>query len=301
MQKSRGISRPNPNPNPNQFRYPKYKFDGQSQISGLFDTWSMDFLGPFPRSEVGNSYILTKIEHLSGAPVLTAVKSATADVACAGGAMIIANYGLPKEIRADNNPFGAHNFRDWCEKRKIELNLTPAHQPEWTAFVENMNRQVRYALTKMCDGGWRDWEKFLPTIQFALRARVSSRTGYSPFFLLFGVNPRFPGDVASGSSMLMNRLVEVESLPGIRKDLERQAVSGSVDVDFPLGSLVVVLVPKLRKKQFHPKREYRYEGPYRVVMRYPHQVYRLIGDDGKVVICHASRLLAYVAREDAPP
>ncbi|OMJ14812.1 hypothetical protein AYI69_g8430 [Smittium culicis] len=49
-----------------QLRRSTYKFTGKTAISGIFDTWEVDFVGPFPESELGNKYIFTGIERQVG-------------------------------------------------------------------------------------------------------------------------------------------------------------------------------------------------------------------------------------------
>jgi hypothetical protein len=96
--------------------------------------------------------------------------------------------------------------------------------------------------------------------------------------------------------------VEVDTLSGKRRILQRPARHSSTFEEFSVGTMVKIWVPTLRKKGgIHPKRDYRYLGPYQVTERFPHQVYRLLGEDGRATVVHASRLAPYQAREDASP
>jgi hypothetical protein len=45
---------------------PVYKFDGKSEISGVFSVWYLDYLGPFPLSNNGNVYVCCAINILTG-------------------------------------------------------------------------------------------------------------------------------------------------------------------------------------------------------------------------------------------
>jgi putative transposase len=52
--------------------------------------------------------------------------------------------GQPKVIRSDNGPeFISHHYRDWAEKRGIELWYTQPGNPQQNAFVERYNRTMR--------------------------------------------------------------------------------------------------------------------------------------------------------------
>ena len=48
------------------------KFQGRIPLSGLFNTWSVDFAGPLPKTKSGNQYLLVGIEHMSKWPVARA-------------------------------------------------------------------------------------------------------------------------------------------------------------------------------------------------------------------------------------
>lgn len=47
-------------------------------ITGLFDTNSVDFAGSLPVTKNGKVYILVAVEHLTGWPIVRAIKDATA-------------------------------------------------------------------------------------------------------------------------------------------------------------------------------------------------------------------------------
>ena len=42
-------------------------------VSGLFNTWSIDFAGPLKETAAGNKYILLAVENLSSLQVASAV------------------------------------------------------------------------------------------------------------------------------------------------------------------------------------------------------------------------------------
>ncbi len=56
--------------------YARYKSAQHQPVSGIFDTWSLDFAGPLPRTARGNRYLLVGVEHLTGWPVAAALPDA---------------------------------------------------------------------------------------------------------------------------------------------------------------------------------------------------------------------------------
>ena len=53
-------------------------------------------------------------------------------------------------------------------------------------------------IAKCCEKS-KDWDKQLPYLLFAYRANVQDSTRESPFFLLYGRDPRMPSDSALNS------------------------------------------------------------------------------------------------------
>jgi hypothetical protein len=50
-------------------------------------------------------------------------------------------------------------------------------------------------LTKMTLGTRSKWDEFVQSAVFNLNARKHDVTGFSPFYLVYGINPRLPGDI----------------------------------------------------------------------------------------------------------
>ncbi|OMJ13512.1 Transposon Ty3-G Gag-Pol polyprotein [Smittium culicis] len=93
---------------------PSYKFNGQSQISGVFNRWATDFLGPFPLSSKGNVYICCYIESLSRFPYVEATADETAISAINLGQNMISLFGSPKTITADRGScYKSRVFKDF--------------------------------------------------------------------------------------------------------------------------------------------------------------------------------------------
>ncbi|OLY78781.1 Pro-Pol polyprotein [Smittium mucronatum] len=77
-------------------------------------------------------------------------------------------------------------------KMKLNLEFVVPYQPECLGLVERMNSTVGYALTRSCYGYYSDWDKKIPKFLMGIRMRAFSRSGYSPFYLIYGIEARFP-------------------------------------------------------------------------------------------------------------
>ena len=72
-----------------------------------------------------------------------------------------------------------------------ELNTT-AYHPQTDGLVERFNRTLTSMLVKTVEKGGRDWALQLPYVLFAYWATQQQSTLESPFFLLYGRDPRLP-------------------------------------------------------------------------------------------------------------
>jgi hypothetical protein len=277
---------------------PKFAFDGQSAISGLFNNWYGDFVGPFPVSKSGSRYVCVFVEPLSGFPEFAATPDATGfSAAQVLEKEIICRYGVRGEVRVDQGPcFISGCFKDMCKQYGVKCEYAPAYVPELMAWVEHMNRVVRYALAKNCRDDYTNWDSHLAAIFRGIRCKVNARSGYSPYFLLFGISPTFPevGDMVIADSNVDTRVLELEGLPGVRQGLERASRSTAAKKVFQIGDLVKVFSDKLRKKSVLGKSNYRWSQPMIVIACFDHDLYDLQSQDGLIRECiHVSRLDRY--------
>jgi hypothetical protein len=149
------------------------------------------------------------------------------------------------------------------------------------------------------------WDEYLHQALFAVRIRKHAVSKYSPFFLLYGVDPRLPGDpsrpeldadqparlegiiakhaAANVARMSANRLLVERA---IRAGLVRDQVLKR-DPDIPVGNFVLVRDESPRK--FKPK----WFGPYKVALAAPIGTYALQDAHGNVLkfLIHGNRLL----------
>ena len=73
---------------------------------------------------------------------------------------------------------------------------TTAYHPQTDGLVEHFNRTLIAMLAKTSKKGGRDWDRRLPYVLFAYRAAEQQSTLESPFFLLYGRDPRLPTEAA---------------------------------------------------------------------------------------------------------
>ena len=155
---------------------------------------SMDLIGPFVTSTLGNRYILTIICHCSGWAEAYPIPNKSNDSVWRMFANhFVPSHGTPEVILTDNaREFTAKIFTNALEKLGIEhRRCTPTH-PNSNGKIERFNRTCKETLSRLIQNQPDQWENHVGDTLAAHRISVSSVTGYSSFYLLYGRQPCAP-------------------------------------------------------------------------------------------------------------
>ena len=165
----------------------------------------------------------------------------------------------------------------------------------------------------------KDWDTQLPLVLFADRVSLNATTGESPFYLLYGREPRLPIDatlilpdlnVSSSVSQLRAEIVknleEAQHIALSNTQLAQQKMKvyydqKSAPAPYDIGSQVWVYTPK-KRKGLSKKLQHNYHGPYRIVAKLSPVHFRLRTLDNRPVAVpvHANRLKPYHDPADRP-
>jgi len=110
---------------------------------------------------------------------------------------VICEYGPPKELQSDlGSEFIALVMKELCRMLSIKQHHSTSYRPSTNGLVERFNRTLGRMLSMYVRSDHRDWDLVLPYVIYAYRNAVQSATGVSPFFMVFGIEPRLllPGD-----------------------------------------------------------------------------------------------------------
>jgi transposase InsO family protein len=280
--------------------------------------WYIDWIGPLPETESGNKWIWTAVEETCRWPIACAVKDATAVTAARLLYQeIVVSYGTPEEVVTDRGRnFLAEQLQSYLEIITAKHLKTSAYHPRTNGKVENYNGLLGKMLSKCVKGARHKWDEFIPEALFNTRVRIHTTTGYSPFFLLYGVEPRVPGDT-SEPYVLDQRdpkdLAEIRAqlLEGLDQDraaaMERCAGSAAAakiryDVLVRRDPLRVgdwVLLRRGQRLKFMST----WLGPYQVHRLGPSGTYQLRAPDGTVKedLVHRDRLKRCLVNTDQAP
>ena len=290
-------------------------------VEGAFDRVAMDILGPLPVTNDGNRYIIVFSDYYTRWPEAFALPSIDAPrIAQLIVDAIVARHSAPRTLLSDRGPnFLATIVQEVCRLINTRRQHTTAYHPQTDGLVERFSGTLVEGLAMYVSSNQKDWDKHIPMVLFAYRVSPNATTGESPFYLLYGREPRLPIDVAlllptsnllpsvaEHRARIVQRLEEAQKIISSNTQLAQQRMKLQYDktsapVHYEIGSKVWVYTPKT-KKGLTKKLSHNFHGPYRIVTKLSPVHFRLCTLDNRVVSVpvHANRLKPFYDPADRP-
>ncbi|KZS10183.1 Uncharacterized protein APZ42_025413 [Daphnia magna] len=166
------------------------------KIESPFQKVGIDLLGPFPLSTKGNKMIIVAVEYLTKCVELKAMSTGKADdVAEFFVNQILLRHGAPEQTITDRRKcFTSDLTQAVVKKLHTNHKTTSSYHPQANGGVKRMNHTLAAMLSMYVSSDQRDWDRTLQYVCFAYNTARQESTGYSPFFLLSGREPRLPID-----------------------------------------------------------------------------------------------------------
>lgn len=157
----------------------------------------LDFLGPLPRTENGNEYILMMVDSFTKWVECVPLPSQTAEVtARAAINEFFSRFGYPYEVFTDQGRnFESELFRKMCETLWMHKTRTTLYRPSGNGQVERYNRTLMDAVRCYIDGCPKSWDQYLGSLAGALRSAINRHTGYTANKLMLGREVNMPATI----------------------------------------------------------------------------------------------------------
>jgi hypothetical protein len=240
---------------------------------------------------------------------------------------IIFRYGTVGEVVTDNGPSLEGEFTRMVEKYNLHRIRISPYNSQANGVVERGHFTIREALIRMCGDKISKWPSLLPAAIYADRITARRATGFSPYYLLHGVHPLLPCDLAEATFMvqcddhmtdeelLVARIRQIVKMPEdvaqARRTLSQSRFKSSEKFEakfgrrirytsFKPGELVLIRNNSIENTvSINRKVQERYMGPYCVERETKGKAYVLRELNGNVLRTSvaAYRLIPYVRRE----
>ena len=109
---------------------------------------------------------------------------------------IIARHGAPRVLLSDRGTnFLSKLVAEVCKIFQIQKVNTCSYHRQTDGLVETFNTTLCKSLFMYVAKNQKDWDDFIPLILFAHRTSISEAIDDSPFYCLYGREPRLHADV----------------------------------------------------------------------------------------------------------
>ena len=164
-------------------------------VGGPFHHVGVDIL-KLPLTEAGNCYVVVFLDYLTKWVEAFPIPNQTAEtIAHLLVNEIFCRHGAPEHLLSDRGTnFLSELVQEVCKHLRIKKVNTSGYHPQTDGLVEKFNSTLISMIAKVAQSSGRDWDRHLPYLLFAYRVSVHESTKESPFYLLYGRDPRLPSE-----------------------------------------------------------------------------------------------------------
>jgi transposase InsO family protein len=287
-----------------------------------FERWGIDFVQNLPLTEAKNRHIITCIDYATRWVVAEPVQRMDSESVIKFLYLrIFMNYGIPFEIVSDRGgSFMSEETTQFLNMYSVKHLPSSSYHPQTNGMVESMHRMLNHGITTLVSSDRTRWDEELAQVLFAIRVRKHSVTQYSPFKLVYGIEPRLFSDgeppiqvrvpwtederkrlVLERTAEGLGELGDIRGAAYKRSLAQRERMRSNADEeDVPYQFMFQVNQWVKRRNFKKEKFQNRWLGPFVVVEQVFPGTYRLMNMDGSMVpnLVNEGHLRAWTERGD---
>ncbi|XDV11184.1 hypothetical protein PO909_000192 [Leuciscus waleckii] len=156
----------------------------------------MDLIGKLTPTENGNQYICVIIDYMTKWPQAYPLKTKAAREVADCLLKFVHQFEAPKRVLTDQGKEFVNKLNsNICKVLNIKRSLCAPYHPQTNGLVERMNATIQRSLCKLVRDKPNEWDRHLDAVMFGLRTKRQVTTKYSPYFLMFGREARYPSEI----------------------------------------------------------------------------------------------------------
>ena len=191
----------------------------QTKVSSRFERLSIDFAGPFNRTQRGNKFVLLGLCCFSKFGFCIPMSNTDSEhVARVLIDRWVCNFGVPLQINSDA---GANLISDVMKHLYKLLNIKLSHSlsyvPQQNGQAEKLVSTMKNMMCHFAAGKPSQWDLYAPLISLAYNSQVHSSTKCTPFEMVMGPDSvRLPLDFAWGAPPVIEDIDEPDYVSFLR-------------------------------------------------------------------------------------
>ena len=157
-----------------------------------FQTWQVDLFGPFPITQMGNTYVFTAIDMFT--KFLFTVSMPNSDSITVSHALfkLFCTFIVCDCLISDRgSEFISQCTEHLCKLLEVNQNFTPSFIHHCLGLCERTHRTLAERLTPFTKKGIQ-WDNLLDAITFSFNISPSDSTKYLPYEVVYGFRPKLP-------------------------------------------------------------------------------------------------------------
>ena len=291
----------------------------QYNVGAPLERIAVDILGPLPRTNKGNRYLLVVGDYFSKWAEAIPIRDQEATtVANKLVDRVISILGVPMEIHSDQGSnFESQVFKEMCKLLGLHKTRTTSLRPQSDGMVERFNATIENMLASFVSDNQKDWDEYIFLLMMAYRAAVHETTKVSPYEMMFGRTINLPIDLVIGhpdsnyivpeysSGYVFSLSTKLEKIHEFaRKHIAlssnnmKRLYDRSKHFNSYNASDAVWFYNPLRTKGLNPKLQRPWQGPFLVTERINDVIYRIKRSPrAKPKVVHHDRLKLYIGEQ----